>query len=211
MYIGLRIGCTSMRGWLPGKAREREVQRSGQDRVRCHDVGEMVLKNVAQRILSCARKAATTARLGGDEFVVLLEGLSGDVEMAATESIPGTGGWGRCRGSKTSAQNDSVPGRGNGRRSALDWKQVELWPARRNVLQLQIRPLRRNWLRRCRGRLDRQQFQPGEIAPYHERSWRHSQGRGSPLRRSSGRNRSRRLADRRAATAEQQCEDCVLH
>ncbi|MGC2210217.1 MAG: EAL domain-containing protein [Candidatus Korobacteraceae bacterium] len=51
-----------------------------------HDVGDIVLKDVAQRIVSCVREADTTARLGGDEFVVLLEGLSGDVEMAAAES-----------------------------------------------------------------------------------------------------------------------------
>ena len=51
-----------------------------------HDVGDVLLQNVAQRILSCVRKSDTAARFGGDEFVVMLEGLSGDAEMAAAEA-----------------------------------------------------------------------------------------------------------------------------
>jgi len=51
-----------------------------------HDVGDVVLKYVAQRIVSCVRKADITARFGGDEFVVMLEGLSRDVEMATAEA-----------------------------------------------------------------------------------------------------------------------------
>lgn len=41
-----------------------------------HDTGDMLLKDVAARILTCVREADTVARLGGDEFVVMLEGLS---------------------------------------------------------------------------------------------------------------------------------------
>lgn len=37
-----------------------------------HDVGDLILKEAAQRIQSCLRESDTVARIGGDEFVVLL-------------------------------------------------------------------------------------------------------------------------------------------
>lgn len=37
-----------------------------------HDVGDHLLKEVTQRLMSCVREADTVARLGGDEFAVIL-------------------------------------------------------------------------------------------------------------------------------------------
>ena len=47
-----------------------------------HDVGDMLLAEVAKRLKSCVRQIDTVARFGGDEFVVLLEDLTSDKEHA---------------------------------------------------------------------------------------------------------------------------------
>lgn len=54
-----------------------------------HDVGDMLLREVAARLQAVVRQGDTVARLGGDEFVLVLEGLSSNQTEAAnhTESV----------------------------------------------------------------------------------------------------------------------------
>jgi diguanylate cyclase (GGDEF)-like protein len=47
-----------------------------------HDVGDLLLIEVARRLKACVRKGDTVARLGGDEFVVFLPDLRGREDAA---------------------------------------------------------------------------------------------------------------------------------
>jgi diguanylate cyclase (GGDEF)-like protein/PAS domain S-box-containing protein len=51
-----------------------------------HDIGDLLLKQVAQRLSDCVRAGDTIAHIGGDEFILLLEDLSPDAIDAAGQA-----------------------------------------------------------------------------------------------------------------------------
>jgi diguanylate cyclase (GGDEF)-like protein/PAS domain S-box-containing protein len=51
-----------------------------------HDMGDLLLQQVAQRLATCVRERDTVSRFGGDEFVVMLEELSGNTSEAVAQT-----------------------------------------------------------------------------------------------------------------------------
>ncbi len=51
-----------------------------------HEQGDLLLKQVAERLNTCIRDGDTLARFGGDEFVMMIEGLSKNPQEAAAQS-----------------------------------------------------------------------------------------------------------------------------
>ena len=51
-----------------------------------HDRGDLMLQQVARRLLSCVRECDTVARLGGDEFVVMVDDLAPTLPDAIAKS-----------------------------------------------------------------------------------------------------------------------------
>ena len=43
-----------------------------------HDVGDLLLQQISERLSNSVRETDTVARVGGDEFVIVLENLSGN-------------------------------------------------------------------------------------------------------------------------------------
>jgi PleD family two-component response regulator len=63
-----------------------------------HDIGDQLLKAVADRLKSCVRQVDAVARMGGDEFSILLEAIPSERNESSTPS-PSLSTWTATRSS----------------------------------------------------------------------------------------------------------------
>ena len=56
-----------------------------------HDRGDLLLQQIARRLVACVREGDTVARLGGDEFVVMLPSVPGDTPTEAAAQAQSIG------------------------------------------------------------------------------------------------------------------------
>jgi diguanylate cyclase (GGDEF)-like protein len=52
-----------------------------------HEIGDLLLIEVARRLTSCVREMDTVARVGGDEFVIMLSELSTQLDTSQTQAL----------------------------------------------------------------------------------------------------------------------------
>jgi len=51
-----------------------------------HDIGDLLLQQVSERLVECVRQGDTVARLGGDEFVIVMANLSHSLDEAVSQT-----------------------------------------------------------------------------------------------------------------------------